>query len=110
MPGYIDKALKKYQHPMLTAPQNAPYAAAPIQYGAKVPRVDINTTSPLSTTELKRVQDIVGTLLYYARAFDLTLLATLSAITARQSNGTQAVADACHQLLNYIATHPNEGL
>ncbi len=64
MPGYINKALKKYQHPMPTAPQNAPYIAAPIQYGAKVQRVDINTTSPLSPTELKRVQDIVGTLLY----------------------------------------------
>jgi hypothetical protein len=38
------------------------------------------------------------------------LLATLSAITAQQSNGTQAVANACNQLLNYIATHPNAGL
>jgi hypothetical protein len=38
------------------------------------------------------------------------LLAALSAITAQQSNGTQAVANACHQLLNYVATHPNAGL
>jgi hypothetical protein len=38
------------------------------------------------------------------------LLVTLSAIAAQQSNGTQAMADACHQLLVYIATHPNAGL
>jgi hypothetical protein len=36
------------------------------------------------------------------------LLATLTAIAARQSNGTQAMADACHQLLDYIATHPTQ--
>ncbi len=110
MPGYIDKALEKYQHPMLTAPQDAPYATAPIQYGAKVQQVEINTTSPLSPAELKQDQDIVGTLLYYAQAVDPTLLAALSAIAAQQSNGTQAMADAFHQLLNYVATHPNAGL
>jgi hypothetical protein len=38
------------------------------------------------------------------------LLAALIAIAAQQFNSTQAVADPCHQLLNYIATHPNAGL
>jgi hypothetical protein len=66
MPGYIDKALKKYQHPTLTAPQNAPYATAPIQYNTKMQRVRTDTTSPLSPVESKRVHDIVSTLLYYA--------------------------------------------
>jgi hypothetical protein len=27
-----------------------------------------------------------------------------------QTNITQAVADACHELLYYIATHPNTGI
>jgi hypothetical protein len=110
MPGYIVKALKKYQHPAPMAPQDTPYAAAPIQYSAKVQRVNIDTTSPLSPAELKQVQDIVGTLLYYARAVDPTLLAASSAIAARQSNSTQAVADACHQLLDYVATYSNTDL
>jgi hypothetical protein len=65
IPGHINKALKKYQHPTPMAPQDAPYTAAPIQYGTKVQRVEINTTSPLSPAELKQVQDIVGTLLVY---------------------------------------------
>ncbi len=88
MPGYINKALKKYQHPTPMTPQDAPYTTAPIQYGAKVQQVDINTTSPLSFAELKQVQDIVGTLLYYARAVDPTLLTPLSAIVVQHSNGT----------------------
>jgi hypothetical protein len=82
MPGYIDKALKMYQHPMPMAPQDAPYAAAPIQYGDKVQQVDIGTTSLLLPTELKLVQDIVGTLPYYTRAVNPTLLAAFSAIAA----------------------------
>ncbi len=110
MPGYIGNALKKYQHPMPTAPQDAPYAAAPVQYGAKVHRVETDTTFPLSPAELKCVQDILGTILYYAPAANPTLLAALSAIAAQQSNGTQAVANACNQLLDYVTTQPNAGL
>jgi hypothetical protein len=39
-----------------------------------------------------------------------TLLAALSAIAVQQSNGTQDVSGACHQLLDYVASHPNAGL
>ncbi len=47
---------------------------------------------------------------HYARAVDPTLLAALSAIAMQQANGTRAVANACHQLLDYVAMHPNAGL
>ncbi len=80
MLGYIATALKEYQHTALTVPQNAPYNAAAIQYGAKVQRVETNTLAPLSKSKIKHVQDIVGTLLYYAWAINPTLLAALSAI------------------------------
>jgi hypothetical protein len=110
MPRYINKALTKYQHPKPVSPQHVPYKAALIQYGARVQGLEVNTTQPLTPKEIKRIQDIVGTLLYYAQAVDSTLLAALSAIAACQSNGTWAVADACHQLLNYVATHPNAGI
>ena len=67
--------------------------------------------SPLLTPEkIKRVQNIVGTLLYYGQAVDSTLLTALSAMAAGQSNGTQAVAEACHRLLDYVTTHPDVGI
>jgi hypothetical protein len=66
MPGYIDKALIKYQCPKPVSPQHAPYKVATIQYGAWVQRVEVNTTQPLSPKEIKCIQDIIGTLLYYA--------------------------------------------
>ena len=34
----------------------------------------------------------------------------LSAIAAQQANGTEAVAEACNQLLDYVSTHPNAGI
>jgi hypothetical protein len=66
MHGFIDKALMKYQHPKPVSPQHAPCKAALIQYGAQVQRVEVYTTQPLTPTEIKHVQDIVGTPLYYA--------------------------------------------
>jgi hypothetical protein len=72
--------------------------------------VEVNTTQTLFPKEIKHIQDIVGTLLYYARAVDPTLLAALSAIATRQSNHIRAVAGVCHQLLDYATTHPNAGI
>jgi len=110
MPGYIREALTKYQHPHPTEPQHSPYKATTIHYGAKVQRVEEDKSPPLTPDQIKRVQKIVGTLLYYGRAVDSTLLTALSAIAARQSKGTHAVAEACHQLLDYVATHPDAGI
>jgi hypothetical protein len=72
--------------------------------------VEEDKSPPLTPEQIKRVQNIVGTLLYYGRAANSTLLTALSAITARQSNRTQAVAEACHQLLDYVAMHPDVGI
>jgi hypothetical protein len=56
------------------------------------------------------MQDIDGTLLYYGQAVDPTILPAISASASQQSQGMEAVADACHQLLDYVATHPNAGI
>ena len=73
-------------------------------------RVAIDTSEPLSPAAMKRVQDIVGTMLNYDPAVDPTLLTALSAIAAHQATGTKGVAEACQQLLDYVATHPNVGI
>jgi hypothetical protein len=110
MPKYIPKALLKFQHPTPDSPQHQPYKHAPIQYGACVQRVDVDTSAPLSPDAIKRIQDIVGTLLYYGWAVNPTLLTALSSIATCQANGTTAVAKSCQQLLNYVTTHPNAGI
>ena len=69
-----------------------------------------DTTAPLSNERIKQMQDIAGTLLYYGRAVDPIILPAISTIASQQSQGTEAVANACHQLLDYIETHPNAGI
>ncbi len=53
------------------------------------------------------MQDVVETLLYYGRACDPTILPAISAIASQQAQDMEAMAGACHQLLDYVATHPN---
>ena len=108
MPGCIQATLHKYQHPNPTRAQHAPHAWTAPNYGAKqqfTPPED--TTSPLNPEEIKRIQQITGTLLYYARAVDATLLVALGTIAAQQANGTATTTKAINQILDYCHTHPS---
>ena len=82
-----------------------------MQYGVKVQRVDTDDSPPpLDKKQIKHIQDVVGTLLYFGREVYPTLVAALSAIAVRQANGTQAVATAVCQVLDYVTTHPNPAI
>ena len=52
----------------------------------------------------------MGTLLYYARAVDVTILVTLGTISSKQANATQTTSKCVNQLLDYCRTHPNAKL
>jgi len=111
MQGYINDILLKYNHAAPSTPQHAPHIHRPIVYGAKEQLLpDADTSHPLDAAGTKRVQGIVGSLLYYARAVDNKLLATLSAISSQQAKATENTAKAVSQLLDYVATHPNDGV
>ena len=64
-------------------------------------------TPPLNAADTLYLQQVVGTLLYYARAVDPTMLVALGTLAEQQSHGTQQTLEAIVQLLNYAATHPN---
>ncbi len=66
----------------------------------------IDTTKHIDEPQTKCLQQIIGMLLYYGQALDLTMLVTLGSLAAAQAEGTQATLDACTQLLNYAVTHP----
>ena len=58
----------------------------------------------------KRVQGIVGALLYYARVVDKKLLVGLSAIGSQKASATQCTNEAIDQILDYCATYPSDGI
>ncbi len=108
MPSYVEKALQRFQHTTPTWPQHAPHAWIPPQYGAHTQlTAPIDTSPNLDKTQIKRLQQIIGVFLYYGRALDLTMLVSLGTLAAAQTKGTQATVEACTQLLNYAATHPD---
>jgi hypothetical protein len=108
MPGYIAAALHKFQHPIPTKPEHSPYAWQQLTYGqtTQLPFPD-DLSDPLQADAITRIQQIVGTMLYYARAVNATLLVSLNSLASEQSNGTQNTAKRIVQLLNYCATHPD---
>ena len=108
VPGFVNKALNKYQHPKPSKPQHAPAKADPIQYGSKSQQSKPEDTSPqLSPAGIKRIQDIVGTFGWYARATDPTMEKTLSSIAGRQAKATQQLKKEVEWFLDYCATHPD---
>jgi hypothetical protein len=89
MPGYIKAALHKYQHPAPARPEHAPHTWNPPIYGARTQFVDDKPTSPaLSDKDVNKLQQLTGTLLYYARAVDPTLIMPINVLASEQSNAT----------------------
>ena len=69
-----------------------------------------DTIPPLNDKGIKRVQDIVGALLYLGISVNNKLLVALSAIGAREEEATEETAAAIEQLLDYVATYPDYGI
>ena len=108
MPGYIDHALHKFQHPTPKKLQDSPYPATVKQYGVKVQLTDpIDTSAHLPPHEIKRLQQIIDTFLFYGRAVDPTLLTALSELSSAQATATDATKHTCQQFLDYCASHPD---
>ena len=104
MDGYILDIRNKFQHMQPKKPQLSPHKHRPIDYGATQQLVQpTDTSKPLNEKGIKRIQGIMGVLLYVGRAVNNKLLVALSAIGSQQ-------AAAIEQLLDYVATYPNDGI
>jgi hypothetical protein len=104
MPGYIARALIRFGHTAPTIPKNSPHAwTAPI-YGSRQQYVLQIVSELLDTTDIRRVQEVLGTLLYYARAIDNTMVTSIGEIATQQASATQFTMKAITKLLNYSAS------
>ena len=89
MPGYIQNMLKKFNHNIKNPPYT-PFPVRPIQYGlTSQDEIPTNQSERLDDSHKTLIQQIIGTLLYYVRAIDMTLLAALSIVGSQQSNPTK---------------------
>ena len=108
MPEYIQDALTRFHHSKPMKPQDQPHPHIPPKYGAKQQFAeDDDGSPPLDKAGKKFIQEVVGTLLYYSRAVDCTMLAALGSIATQQAHPTENTMKKVKQLLDYAATHPD---
>ena len=107
MLNYIKDLLTHIQHNNVKI-KHAPHTYNVPAYGSKIQYADNVDTSPvLLNANKKQIQKIIGSLLYYSRAVNPTILVALSTLASEQKVPTAATATAITKLLNYVATHPN---
>ena len=107
MPGYVASALERLQHRAPVRPQYAPHQWTQPAYGQKLQLAPIDDTPKLDATKIRYVQSCVGSMLYYARAVDPTMLPAINEISGSQASPTQKTMAACRMLLDYASTYPN---
>jgi hypothetical protein len=111
MPDYIPKVLQRFAPGQTLKGVRSPAVYEPPKFGKKgPPEVQIDNSEPLNDDEVKRVQEIVGSILFYARAVDCTMLPAVQYIAARQSQPTRRIMDSCNRLLRYAAANPAQQL
>jgi hypothetical protein len=89
-------------------PQHCPFAPNPITHGKNNQAFNPTSDSPLlDNAGKKRIQQVVGSFLYYAQAVDLTILMALSDITPQQSAQIKNTKRRVNQFLDYMWVHPN---
>ena len=110
MPNYVKKVLHKFQHTPPKSPVYSPFLAypwKPQKQGERQYAPSQDTSPSLNPTRTTRIQSIVGSVLYYARAIDYTLLPALNTISAHQSKPTEKTEKHCRRILDYLSTYPN---
>ena len=105
MPGYVQKALKQFQHVWKGKTQDSPFQSEPIRYGAKKQYAKNTSTSPkLNKKGKKFIQQVCGKFLFLGRAVDSTLLCPISAIASQAAEPTEDTLRQAMQLLDYLAS------
>jgi hypothetical protein len=107
MPGYVSNVLIKFQHDAPKHPQHTPSWYVTPVYGAKTQYATKDETPPLTAQQCLTIHKVTGSILYYARAVDPTVLMPLNDIATDQTKATEKTQAATNQLLDYLATHPD---
>jgi hypothetical protein len=105
MHGYVSNVLRKFQHEAPKHPQHTPSRYATPVYGAKTQYATEDETPSLTAKQCLTIQKVTGSVLYYARAMDPTVLMPLNDIATEQTRATGKTQAATNQLLDYLAMH-----
>jgi hypothetical protein len=99
--------LQRFQHIPPKRQQHAPHKWTVPAFGQRLQMAPIDDAPKLDKQGIRLVQSIVGSLLYYARAVDPTMLPALNDIGSEQSAATTKTKESCKWLLDFATTYPN---
>ena len=88
MPRYVKEALLKFQHEWNGKSCSSPSPFTPIQYGKKMQMEKVDKSAKMNKEQVKLLQMVCGTFLYYARAVDCTMLHALNHLATKVNTGT----------------------
>jgi hypothetical protein len=98
MPGYVSNMLSKFQHDAAKHPYHTPSKYVTPVYGGKNQYATTDETPPLTAQQCLTIEKVTGSVLYYARAIDPTVILPLNDIAMEQ---TKATAKTQAAMLNY---------
>ena len=105
MPGYVAKALQRFQHDTLTKTQHQTHSHVPQNYGAKTKYITpLDDAQSLEKEGNKFSIQVTGTFYYYSRSVGGTMLTVPSDISSKQSSPTEHIIKKCKQFLNCTET------
>jgi histone deacetylase 1/2 len=110
MPGYVKKMLQRFRPQYLLPghrPPRTPGVYIAPSFSKKPQTIFIDKSEKLSPTLVTELQAIIGTLLYYARAVDPTLLPIANELASQQANATRRILNAANRALSYCAAFSN---
>jgi hypothetical protein len=107
IPGYVASAINKFQHVNPRNTQHTPSKYVTPVYEAKTQYATRDETPLLSAKQCTNIQNITGSVLCYDRAVYPSVLMSLNDIATKQTKATEKTHSAAHNLLDYLATHPD---
>ena len=110
MPGYIDKLLRRVKPDGLKGASTPAIYSPPNYQTATAQRATMDHTPPATPEQKLYLQSVIGTLLYYARAVDPTMLTAIHELGSVQAAPTMADMTKLERLLQYASTHRNNGI
>jgi hypothetical protein len=111
MPGYVSNVLSKFQHDAPKHPQDTPSRYVTPVYGAKTQYATRDETPPLMANHCLTIHKITGSVLYYTRGVDPTVLMPLNNIATEQTKATEKHRQppiSCYIIWSLTRTPPSD--
>jgi hypothetical protein len=89
MHGYVSNVLSKFQHDAPKHTQHTPSKCVTPVFGAKTQYATQDETPTLTAKQCLNIQKVTGSVLYYTREVDLTILMPLNDISTEQTKATE---------------------